>query len=191
MFRKVSGLNIGKRKPVRRGMARVWRKSYCHVMNAISDGPQTLKFVHTYGAGLHGTESDPDVNDPRWQRRQVEDFVQFAVETEELGSTGSRSPSIGGGVPLGGVASDARHVNREFPGTAAAAQRGVLGGCGLGVLRLVRVPRGDSRVLRGQRVFVALASHNPGLSHSPDLWHNPGLSAGPTARHQGCPPPPP
>lgn len=69
-------------------MVRARRKSYCHVMDAISDGPQTLKFVHTYGAGLHGSDPDPDVNDPRWQRRQVDDFVQFAVEAEELGFDG-------------------------------------------------------------------------------------------------------
>lgn len=514
MFRKVSGPNIGKRKPVRRGMARTRRKSYRHVMGAISDGPQTLKFVHTYGAGLHGTETDPDVNDPRWQRRQVDDFVQFAVEAEELGfdgvtvtehhaplmtcpsphlllaaaavktsrirlgtavtvlplynpvrvaeeagtldllsggrfelglgrgvpgealfavgrdmspgelnqgwaeslellhlaltgrdftfdgafhkvtrpttiatrplqdplpvwlggssldtmgraaergwsimrnfgsnaehrdaldhyvkvaaehgyartganmmierfvaigdtageadrnlaklagsfgrflslytaggrrpvpqtdaefhvngaaatpnrpaiavsgtpdqligelrrvldETGSRrllvelfsarerrmfmdevAPALrerygtsalrgrrrraGGGVTfagvafagaklagvtLRGVASDARRVSRGPHGTAAAQrgvpEGGVPEGGGPGVLRRVRVPRGDSRVLRGQRAFVALASRSPGLSHSPDLWHNPGLPAGPAARHQGCPPPSP
>jgi alkanesulfonate monooxygenase SsuD/methylene tetrahydromethanopterin reductase-like flavin-dependent oxidoreductase (luciferase family) len=57
-------------------------------MNAISEGPQTLKFVHTYGVGLHGTNPDPDVHDPRWQRRQVDDFVQFTVEAEELGFDG-------------------------------------------------------------------------------------------------------
>jgi hypothetical protein len=88
MFRKVPGPNIGKHKPVRRGMARSRRESYCHVMDAISDGSRTLKLVHTYGAGLHGTETDPDVNGPRWQRRQVDDFVQFAVEAEALGFDG-------------------------------------------------------------------------------------------------------
>ncbi|HEX6450912.1 MAG TPA: LLM class flavin-dependent oxidoreductase [Trebonia sp.] len=112
------------------------------------------------------------------------------------GTSGTRRRAFGGvalsgGVPLGGVASDARRVNRELPGTATAAQRGVLERGGLGVLRLVRVPRGDGRVVCGRRVFLALASHNPGLSHSPGLWHNPCLSAGPAARHQGCPPAPP
>ncbi|SEG63083.1 Flavin-dependent oxidoreductase, luciferase family (includes alkanesulfonate monooxygenase SsuD and methylene tetrahydromethanopterin reductase) [Nonomuraea solani] len=57
-------------------------------MDALSDGPRTLKFVHTYGVGLHGAESDPDVHDPRWQKRQVDDFVAFAVEAEELGFDG-------------------------------------------------------------------------------------------------------
>jgi alkanesulfonate monooxygenase SsuD/methylene tetrahydromethanopterin reductase-like flavin-dependent oxidoreductase (luciferase family) len=48
----------------------------------------TLKFVHTYGAGLHSGDTDPDVHDPRWQQRQVEDFVEFAVIAEELGFDG-------------------------------------------------------------------------------------------------------
>jgi alkanesulfonate monooxygenase SsuD/methylene tetrahydromethanopterin reductase-like flavin-dependent oxidoreductase (luciferase family) len=57
-------------------------------MAALSDEPGTLKFVHTYGAGLHSGDSDPDVHDPRWQRRQVDDFVEFAVLAEELGFDG-------------------------------------------------------------------------------------------------------
>jgi alkanesulfonate monooxygenase SsuD/methylene tetrahydromethanopterin reductase-like flavin-dependent oxidoreductase (luciferase family) len=57
-------------------------------MGALSDETGTLKFVHTYGAGLHSGDSDPDVHDPRWQRRQVEDFVEFAVLAEELGFDG-------------------------------------------------------------------------------------------------------
>jgi hypothetical protein len=48
-------------------------------MAALSDDPGTLKFVHTYGAGLHSDDPDPDVHDPRWQRRQVHEFVEFAV----------------------------------------------------------------------------------------------------------------
>jgi hypothetical protein len=54
-------------------------------MAALSDEIGTLKVVHTYGVGLHSGESDPDVHDPNWQRRQVADFVEFAVLAEELG----------------------------------------------------------------------------------------------------------
>jgi alkanesulfonate monooxygenase SsuD/methylene tetrahydromethanopterin reductase-like flavin-dependent oxidoreductase (luciferase family) len=59
------------------------------LVDALSDRPQTFKFVHTYGVGLHGAEPDPDVHDPRWQKRQVDDFVEFAVEAEELGFDGA------------------------------------------------------------------------------------------------------
>src|SRR3984957_15458633 len=57
-------------------------------MGALSDEAGTLKFIHTYGAGLHSGDSDPDVHDPRWQQRQVNDFVEFAVLAEELGFDG-------------------------------------------------------------------------------------------------------
>src|SRR6202050_605332 len=57
-------------------------------MGALSDEAGTLKFIHTYGAGLHSGDSDPDVHDPRWQQRQVNDFVDFAVLAEELGFDG-------------------------------------------------------------------------------------------------------
>jgi len=57
-------------------------------MAALSDEIDTLKFVHTYGAGLHSGDDDPDVHNPRWQRRQVDDFVEFAVVAEELGFDG-------------------------------------------------------------------------------------------------------
>ena len=57
-------------------------------MAALSDEIDTLKFVHTYGAGLHSGDADPDVHDPRWQRRQVDDFVEFTVLAEELGFDG-------------------------------------------------------------------------------------------------------
>jgi alkanesulfonate monooxygenase SsuD/methylene tetrahydromethanopterin reductase-like flavin-dependent oxidoreductase (luciferase family) len=57
-------------------------------MAALSDDIGTLKFVHTYGAGLHSGDADPDVHDPRWQQRQVDDFVEFAVLAEELGFDG-------------------------------------------------------------------------------------------------------
>ncbi|HEY1822046.1 MAG TPA: LLM class flavin-dependent oxidoreductase [Trebonia sp.] len=57
-------------------------------MGALSDEIGQLKFVHTYGAGLHSGDTDPDVHDPRWQQRQVADFVEFAVLAEELGFDG-------------------------------------------------------------------------------------------------------
>ena len=57
-------------------------------MGALSDEAGTLKFVHTYGVGLHSGDNEPDVHDPRWQRRQVDDFVEFAVLAEELGFDG-------------------------------------------------------------------------------------------------------
>jgi hypothetical protein len=59
-------------------------------MAALSDEIDTLKFVHTYGVGLHSNDPDPDVHDPRWQRRQVDEFVDFAVLAESSASTGSR-----------------------------------------------------------------------------------------------------
>ncbi|HEX4033627.1 MAG TPA: LLM class flavin-dependent oxidoreductase [Solirubrobacteraceae bacterium] len=55
---------------------------------AISEDPRRIKVVHTYGPGLHGTDADPDYEDPRWQERQVRDFVDFAVEAERLGFDG-------------------------------------------------------------------------------------------------------
>lgn len=57
-------------------------------MGALSDDVGAVKIVHTYGAGLHSGDADPDVHDPRWQQRQVDDFVEFAVLAEELGFDG-------------------------------------------------------------------------------------------------------
>jgi alkanesulfonate monooxygenase SsuD/methylene tetrahydromethanopterin reductase-like flavin-dependent oxidoreductase (luciferase family) len=57
-------------------------------MAALSEETGTLKFVHTYGVGLHSGDADPDVHDPRWQQRQVDGFVEFAVLAEELGFDG-------------------------------------------------------------------------------------------------------
>jgi alkanesulfonate monooxygenase SsuD/methylene tetrahydromethanopterin reductase-like flavin-dependent oxidoreductase (luciferase family) len=54
-------------------------------MSAISDDPAQVKVVHTYGAGLHTTDPDPDIDDPRWQQRQMLDFVDFVIEAERLG----------------------------------------------------------------------------------------------------------
>jgi alkanesulfonate monooxygenase SsuD/methylene tetrahydromethanopterin reductase-like flavin-dependent oxidoreductase (luciferase family) len=57
-------------------------------MPAISDEPDRVKVVHTYGVGLHTDDPAPDYDDPRWQQRQIHDFVDFAVEAEELGFDG-------------------------------------------------------------------------------------------------------
>lgn len=48
----------------------------------------TMKFVHQYGVGLHSPEQEYDVHDPAWQKRQVDDFVEFAAFAEELGFDG-------------------------------------------------------------------------------------------------------
>ncbi|BBC30930.1 hypothetical protein SGFS_022240 [Streptomyces graminofaciens] len=57
-------------------------------MEALDDEPGKLKFVHHYGVGLHGVEPVIHVHDPLWQKRQIDDFVEFAVEAEELGFDG-------------------------------------------------------------------------------------------------------
>jgi alkanesulfonate monooxygenase SsuD/methylene tetrahydromethanopterin reductase-like flavin-dependent oxidoreductase (luciferase family) len=57
-------------------------------MPAISDEPERVKVVHTYGVGLHTDDPQPDHNDARWQRRQIHDFVEFAAEAESLGFDG-------------------------------------------------------------------------------------------------------
>jgi alkanesulfonate monooxygenase SsuD/methylene tetrahydromethanopterin reductase-like flavin-dependent oxidoreductase (luciferase family) len=57
-------------------------------MSAISEDPERIKVVHTYGPGLHSTDADPDFDDARWQERQVLEFVEAAVEAEALGFDG-------------------------------------------------------------------------------------------------------
>ena len=57
-------------------------------MAAISDNPDRIKVVHTYGVGLHTNEPEPNVDDPKWQQRQVLDYVDFCVEAEQLGFDG-------------------------------------------------------------------------------------------------------
>jgi alkanesulfonate monooxygenase SsuD/methylene tetrahydromethanopterin reductase-like flavin-dependent oxidoreductase (luciferase family) len=54
----------------------------------LSDAPEQIKVVHTYGVGLHTDDPSPNYDDPRWQQRQILDFVEFAVEAEELGFDG-------------------------------------------------------------------------------------------------------
>lgn len=57
-------------------------------MNALSDGKDTIKVVHTYAAGLHCEEKNPDVYDRHWQKRQIDGFVEFAAQAEEMGFDG-------------------------------------------------------------------------------------------------------
>jgi len=57
-------------------------------MPAISDDPGRIKVVHTYGVGLHTDDPEPNFDDPRWQQRQVYDFVDFCQEAEHLGFDG-------------------------------------------------------------------------------------------------------
>lgn len=57
-------------------------------MTTLSDNPDTIKFVHTYGVGLHSNDANPDVHDPHWQKRQIDDFVEFAMLAEDIGFDG-------------------------------------------------------------------------------------------------------
>src|SRR6478672_3136159 len=57
-------------------------------MPALSDAPDRIKVIHHYGVGLHSEDPHADYDDPRWQQRQVLDFVEFAVAAEELGFDG-------------------------------------------------------------------------------------------------------
>lgn len=57
-------------------------------MGAIAEDNGTIKFVHTYGLGLHTTDPQPEVHNPLWQKRQIDDFVEFAMLAEELGFDG-------------------------------------------------------------------------------------------------------
>ena len=54
----------------------------------ISNDPDRIKVVHTYGVGLHTDDAEPNFDDPNWQQRQVLDFVDFCVEAEQLGFDG-------------------------------------------------------------------------------------------------------
>ena len=62
-------------------------------MAALSDETGTLKFVHTYGAGLHSGDARPDVHNPRWQQRQVATSSRSRCSPRNSASTGSLSPS--------------------------------------------------------------------------------------------------
>lgn len=57
-------------------------------MPALSEQPDSIKVIHQYGVGLHSDLRNADVNHPRWQQEQVDDFVDFAVRAEEVGFDG-------------------------------------------------------------------------------------------------------
>ncbi|WP_159419513.1 LLM class flavin-dependent oxidoreductase [Rhodococcus rhodochrous] len=57
-------------------------------MSTISDDRTTIKFVHQYGVGLHTTDPIPDVHNPVWQKRQIDEFVENVQLFEELGFDG-------------------------------------------------------------------------------------------------------
>lgn len=95
-------------------------------MSALSHDPDVIKVVHTYGVGLHTTESDPDVHDPHWQRRQVRGFVEFAVQAEALGFDGitvteHHAPSMTCPSPHLLLAAAAERTTRIRLGTAVTA----------------------------------------------------------------------
>jgi alkanesulfonate monooxygenase SsuD/methylene tetrahydromethanopterin reductase-like flavin-dependent oxidoreductase (luciferase family) len=54
----------------------------------LADDPSVVKFMLQNGVGLHTTEANPDVQDPRWQQTQILDFVDIAVAAERLGFDG-------------------------------------------------------------------------------------------------------
>lgn len=56
-------------------------------MPALHDEPNQVKVVHQFGIGIHD-ELYPAYLDPAWQRKQLMDYVDFAVEAEELGYDG-------------------------------------------------------------------------------------------------------
>jgi alkanesulfonate monooxygenase SsuD/methylene tetrahydromethanopterin reductase-like flavin-dependent oxidoreductase (luciferase family) len=60
-------------------------------MASLSQEPEVVKFVLQNGVGLHSTEAEPDLLDPRWQQRQILEFIDIAVEAEELGFDGVSS----------------------------------------------------------------------------------------------------
>lgn len=92
-------------------------------MKAIGDGNDTIKFVHTYGLGLHSTDSVLDVHNPVWQKQQIDDFVEFAVLAEELGFDGltvteHHAPQMTCPSPHLLIAAAAMKTNRIRLGTA-------------------------------------------------------------------------
>jgi alkanesulfonate monooxygenase SsuD/methylene tetrahydromethanopterin reductase-like flavin-dependent oxidoreductase (luciferase family) len=57
-------------------------------MPALAEEPNVIKCVLQNGVGLHTTEANPDVRDPRWQQKQILEFVEIAVAAERLGFDG-------------------------------------------------------------------------------------------------------
>jgi alkanesulfonate monooxygenase SsuD/methylene tetrahydromethanopterin reductase-like flavin-dependent oxidoreductase (luciferase family) len=60
-------------------------------MASLSQEPETVKFVLQNGVGLHSTDAEPNLLDPVWQQRQMMEFIDIAVEAEELGFDGVSS----------------------------------------------------------------------------------------------------
>jgi len=60
-------------------------------MASLSQEPETVKFVLQNGVGLHSTETEPDLMDPKWQQQQMLEFIDIALEAEELGFDGVSS----------------------------------------------------------------------------------------------------
>jgi alkanesulfonate monooxygenase SsuD/methylene tetrahydromethanopterin reductase-like flavin-dependent oxidoreductase (luciferase family) len=57
-------------------------------MSALAEDPSVVKFVLQNGVGLHTTEPDPAIRDPRWQQKQILEFVDICVAAEQLGFDG-------------------------------------------------------------------------------------------------------
>ncbi|MEV6060806.1 LLM class flavin-dependent oxidoreductase [Nocardia asteroides] len=57
-------------------------------MPALHDDPEAVKIVHQYGLGIHDTSSDSDCFAAEWQQRQLLEYLDFAVEAEDLGFDG-------------------------------------------------------------------------------------------------------
>src|SRR5947209_1654203 len=57
-------------------------------MPALAEEPNVVKCVLENGVGLHTTEANPDVRDPRWQQKQILEFVEIAAAAERLGFDG-------------------------------------------------------------------------------------------------------
>ncbi|WP_040865354.1 LLM class flavin-dependent oxidoreductase [Nocardia exalbida] len=92
-------------------------------MPALHDDPGTVKVTHQYGLGIHDTAADSDCLDPGWQRRQLLEYLDFAVEAEELGYDGltlteHHVPRISNPSPHLLLANVAARTNRIRLGTA-------------------------------------------------------------------------
>jgi alkanesulfonate monooxygenase SsuD/methylene tetrahydromethanopterin reductase-like flavin-dependent oxidoreductase (luciferase family) len=60
-------------------------------MPSLSQEPDRVKFVLQNGVGLHSTEAEPELQNARWQQRQMLEFIDIAMEAEELGFDGVSS----------------------------------------------------------------------------------------------------
>ena len=55
-------------------------------MASLSEEPEVVKFVLQNGVGLHTTEANPDVLEPRWQQQQ---FSSSSISPSRLKSSAS------------------------------------------------------------------------------------------------------